>query len=67
MSNTKAPSVSPFALTISTAITRLQESGNWPRPSRMTREEAASDYYVNAAFWGWPEALDHYLSGAVTG
>ena len=65
MSNTKALNAvrRPFTITPHAAIQHLKESGNWPVNITMFQEEAASDYWVLAAFWEWPEELKAYLDG----
>ena len=61
MSNTNAQQHRPFTVTTRQAVAHLKASGNWPVP-RIPISEAECDYYVVAAFWGFPNEFRAYLT-----
>ena len=53
----------PYTITPREAVSFLMDTGEWPLPSRP--DEAASDYWVNAAFHQMPAWVDDYLWGTL--
>ena len=53
----------PYAISPREAVGFLAAIGEWPLPSRP--DEAASDYWVNAAFEDMPAWLGDYLRGSL--